>query len=121
MMRGSANYYCGAVPLSGGTCVRPTDHEGPHISAKAWYACPLGTCNPVDICDRCRCIVTVAGDRAYHTDAMMQARADHEAAPIVICAWCGTQADPVSPAELAEAWGDMLAASPVKGQTSWLA
>ena len=89
-------------------------------TGKAQGACPIGTCNPIDICDRCRCIVTVAGRRAWHTDATLQARANHEAAPIVICAWCGTLAEPVGPDELAEAWGDMLAAQPVAGQTSWL-
>lgn len=63
--------------------------------------CPDG-CTPVDVppafghvapCDRC---------------------------PHVRCAVCGTWAEAVSPAELAEAWGAMLAATPVEGQTSWL-
>ena len=65
--------------------------------------CQPGECSPVDVpitfghvapCDRC---------------------------PHVRCATCGTWAEAVSPAELAEAWGDMLASRPVEGQTSWLA
>ena len=40
--------------------------------------------------------------------------------PPVRCAVCGTRAEWVSPAELAEAWGDMLASAPVEGQTTWL-
>jgi hypothetical protein len=40
--------------------------------------------------------------------------------PHVRCAVCGTLAEPVTPAELAEAWGAMLDSRPVEGQTSWL-
>ena len=89
-------------------------------TGRAAGPCPIGTCNPVDICDRCRCIIVADGRYSWHADAAMQARADHEAAPIVVCAWCGTVAEPVGAIELAEAWGDMLAARPVAGQTSWL-
>ena len=77
-------------------------------------------CIPVDICDKCRCIVTVSGARAWHTDRWLEAGADHEAAAIVVCAHCGALAESVSPSELADAWGAMLDAAPVKGQTSWL-
>jgi hypothetical protein len=41
--------------------------------------------------------------------------------PHVRCAICGTWAEPVSPAELTEAWDAMLRSRPVEGQTSWLA
>jgi hypothetical protein len=34
---------------------------------------------------------------------------------------CGTVAESVTPAELAEAWDAMLRSRPVEGQTSWLA
>lgn len=78
--------------------------------------CPIGTCDPVDICDVCRCIVRVAGKYAWHVDRASV----HEAAPIVICARCGIEAEAVSPRELAEAWGVMLDARPVEGQSSWL-
>lgn len=81
-------------------------------AGRATGPCPIGTCSPVDICERCRCIVTVDAGRAWHTDTTMQAAADHEAAPIVICAWCGTVAEAVGAIEMAEAWGEMLAARP---------
>ena len=87
-------------------------------TGRASGPCPLGTCVPVDICDRCRCIVTVDRLGAFHADPAL--RDGHEAAPIVVCAWCGTVAEPVGPIELAEAWGEMLASRPVEGQTSWL-
>ena len=87
------------------------------IGGSPAMTCQPGGCSPVDICATCREPVMVAGAYAWHVSRATV----HEAAPIVICAWCGTQAEPVSPAELAEAWGDMLAARPVEGQTSWLA
>lgn len=86
-------------------------------TGRAVGPCPIGTCNPVDICAECRCIVRVAGARGWHADNLPH---DHEAAPIVVCAWCGAEAEPVTPGELAEAWGAMLAARPVDGQSSWL-
>ena len=59
----------------------------------------------------------MAGAYAWHVSRATI----HDAAPIVVCVSCGALAEAVSPAELAEAWGDMLASRPVEGQTSWLA
>ena len=62
--------------------------------------CQPGECIPVDVSP------VFAGELPEH--------------PLVRCAVCLTWAEWVTPAELAEAWGDMLAARPVAGQTSWL-
>ena len=64
--------------------------------------CPVGECIPVDVAPP------------------FGAGAEPGPRPYVQCAVCGAQAEWVSPAELAEAWGEMLAARPVAGQTSWL-
>ena len=92
-------------------------------TGKAIGPCPIGTCNPIDICDRCRMTIRVYGRQSWHlirAVALAGVAPDHDPVPVVECVACGTLAEPVGPDELAEAWGDMLAARPVEGQTSWL-